>query len=82
MARLLLQGGPQGDPGEVLHDYVDVVVGLHHVVNAYDVGVIDHLQDLDLATDCPLSLRVADLHLLVGLYCDFSVLRTKNSHPH
>lgn len=46
-----LLGGEEGverDAFEVLHDDVEVVVGLNHVQDLDDVGVVQHLQDADL----------------------------------
>lgn len=40
LVRLLLHGMGEGDTREVLHDDVEVVVGLNDVVDLDDVGVI------------------------------------------
>lgn len=73
---LLFEGGAEGDARQVLHDYVHVVVGFDDFVDAYDVRVVDQLQDLYLSADCAFALRFADLCFLVGLDCYFLVGRT------
>lgn len=57
-----------------------MIVGLNNVHDFYNIGVVDHLQDLYLSSHCLLSLWVADLHLFIGLYRDLSVLRLEDGH--
>lgn len=37
---------------DILHDHVDVMRGLDHLVQANDVGVHEEAQDLDLSPNC------------------------------
>ena len=57
-----------------------MIVCLDDVHDLYDIGVVDHLKYLYLSADCLLSLWVANLHLLVGLYGDLSVLRLEDGY--
>lgn len=82
VAGLLLDGGAKRDAGQVLHHDVDVVVGLNHVHDLHDVGVVHHLQDLYFPAHRLLALLVLDLHLLVGLYRDLAALRLVDRHSH
>ena len=82
MVGLLFDGVAERDARKVLHDDIDVVVGLNNVHDLYDIGVVDHLKDLYLSAHGLLPLRVADLHLLVCLYRDLLVLRLEDGHPH
>ena len=79
---LLFEGGAEGDARQVLHDYVHVVVGFDDFVDAYDVGVVDELQDLDLSADCAFALRLADLCFLVGLDCDLAAVGAVHGHAY
>lgn len=44
---LRLQEGIERDPLKILHDDVEVVVGLHNIQDLDDVGMVQHLQDAD-----------------------------------
>jgi len=70
---LLFEGAAERDAWEVLHDYVQVVVGFDYVVDFDDVGVVYHLQDLYLPSHCFLAGWLTDLALFVGLDGDFLV---------
>ena len=59
-----------------------MVVGLHHVVDLDDVGLVQQLQDLDLPSDGLLPLRLPNLRLLVHLYCDLLIQRFVYGHSH
>ena len=80
MALLLFECLRETDAGEVLHDDVEVVVGLDHIVYFDDVGVVDQLQDPYLPPDCPLPHIFPNLPLLVSLDGNFTVFRSENGY--
>lgn len=57
-----------------------MIVCLNNIDDLYNVRMGDHLKDFYLPTNCLLSLRVADLHLLVCLYCYLLVLGLEDGH--
>lgn len=79
---LLLEGKSQGDAGKVLHDDVQVVVGLDDIEDLHDVGVVKILKDFDLSSYCLLSWDFFDLSLLICLDSDLLVLRLEDGHSH
>jgi hypothetical protein len=82
VALLLLQVGIERNAVQVFHDDVEVVVRLHYVQNLDYVGVVQQLQDADLAADGLLALGLPQFGLFVDLDGDLAVERLEHGHPY
>lgn len=80
LRRLLFEGVAEGDSREILHDDVEMVVGLDHVVDFYNIGMVNCLQYLYLSTNCFLASCLTYLTFLIGLDCYFLVSWSVNGH--
>ncbi len=70
------------DPSEVLHDQVNMVVRLDHVPDFNNVGMVEHLQDLDFPPERFFSRHLLDLVLLVNFNSDLLIERLVDRDPH
>ncbi len=68
--------------GKILHDDVEMIVGLHNIVDLDDVGVLQHLQYFYFSADWFFSLRLFDFVLFIDLYCHFLVFWLKYCYSH
>lgn len=79
---LLLERYSQGNAREVLHDDVQMIVGLNDVKDLHNIGVVKILKDFNLSSYCFLSWDFFDLALFVGFDGDLLVLRLVDCHSH
>lgn len=79
---LQLHVGIQRDPSKVLHNQVNVIVGLNNIPDFNNVGVVEHLQNFNFPPEGFLPGHLLDLVLLVNFYGDLLVERLVDGHPH
>lgn len=80
LIRLLLEAMTEGYPRQVLHDNVEMVIRLDHVINLDDVRMVHYLQYFDFSFYGALPDCLFDFIFLIGLYRYLLVFWLVDSH--